>query len=909
MSKFIRRDISNTIENNFLTASIISTKFLEEIFPIYNQQYLKNTFARILMVWILDYFERFGESPKHTIQSIFEIEKEHLDDAEMEIIQIFLKTLSKNYVEGQGINDEYILDQTMHYFRTREVEIRVENAQKLIDIGKIDKAEEELFNMKKVVRLVSNWSDPFSPEMIQEVFDDRNKGIFKFPGALGNLFGDLERGWFVAFIAPFKRGKCVAEGTLVTMSNGMQKPIENIIAKTDSVISMDNFKFVSNEVLALVKQGCRDVYTVKTKTGRSVTVTANHPFWSAIGWKKLEDLKVGNYIAVSKDYPEIGTLSMESHKIRLLAYLIADGCLRSGSYVYTKHDQITIKDFIFCVEKMNDSVTTIDMNNIRVCNKTGKSGGKISNTKQWMMELGLDGSYSKDKKIPNIIFSLTNLGISEFLRALFTGDGSVWKDRNNLLISYSTSSEVMSHQVQHLLTRFGVVSSIKSKIWKGFVSYEVIISDTVNTTRFLEKIGFLSVKNERAKEILLSLHEKRCSKSCLDAVPYEVIKEIIPYEQRWRSSTVGQCFKNEGKISNSRMEQVQKNYPNNADIRYLNNGDILYDEIVSISYIGKKETYDITVEKDHNFIANDIIVHNTWLLQEAAVVAALSGLKAVFISLEMKNSNINERIYKRITAYGGEEETAHQVPVFDCVSNQVGTCVKKERRNFITLYDGEGELPEFSTEMEYRACTVCKDIKGNKDYKLSTWFESMVKPEFNASNVSKKLRAIKKFYGDNLRIKCYPRFTASVSDIKRDLDILEQAEGFIPDVIVVDYADILKPEGRTTSGEPRHGIDEIWKTLASMAAERRSLLFTASQGNRGSIYKENIDQADLAEWIGKLGHVDLFASVNQSVIEKKRGIVRIGMLAHRHANFSEKDHVMLLQHFALGQTHLDSHTM
>jgi hypothetical protein len=70
-----------------------------------------------------------------------------------------------------------------------------------------------------------------------------------------------------------------------------------------------------------------------------------------------------------------------------------------------------------------------------------------------------------------------------------------------------------------------------------------------------------------------------------------------------------------------------------------------------------------------------------------------------------------------------------------------------------------------------------------------------------------------------------------------------------------------------------------------------------------------MDQTDLAEWIGKLAHVDKFASVNQSLEEKRKGIIRIGMLADRHKEFHEKDQCMLLQALALGQVHLDSHNM
>jgi hypothetical protein len=155
-----------------------------------------------------------------------------------------------------------------------------------------------------------------------------------------------------------------------------------------------------------------------------------------------------------------------------------------------------------------------------------------------------------------------------------------------------------------------------------------------------------------------------------------------------------------------------------------------------------------------------------------------------------------------------------------------------------------------------------------------------------------------------LRAISYPRFTASISDIRRDLFLLEQHESFIPDVIIVDYADILKPD---VSKDKRNEIDDIWKMLASMAAERHCIMFTASQGTRGAIYKSDMSQDDLAEWIGKLGHVDMFLGLNQSKDEKRSKIIRVNGLVHRHREIDEHISAVLLQQLEVGQFCLDTH--
>lgn len=56
-----------------------------------------------------------------------------------------------------------------------------------------------------------------------------------------------------------------------------------------------------------------------------------------------------------------------------------------------------------------------------------------------------------------------------------------------------------------------------------------------------------------------------------------------------------------------------------AELSALANSDIFWDEIVSIIPLGEELVYDAEVEDNHNFLANDIIVHNS-IEQDADVV-------------------------------------------------------------------------------------------------------------------------------------------------------------------------------------------------------------------------------------------------------------------------------------------------
>ena len=50
----------------------------------------------------------------------------------------------------------------------------------------------------------------------------------------------------------------------------------------------------------------------------------------------------------------------------------------------------------------------------------------------------------------------------------------------------------------------------------------------------------------------------------------------------------------------------------------LSKSDILWDEICEINHLGKEMTYDLEIEKNHNFIANDIFVHNSGSIEQDA---------------------------------------------------------------------------------------------------------------------------------------------------------------------------------------------------------------------------------------------------------------------------------------------------
>ncbi len=293
----------------------------------------------------------------------------------------------------------------------------------------------------------------------------------------------------------------------------------------------------------------------------------------------------------------------------------------------------------------------------------------------------------------------------------------------------------------------------------------------------------------------------------------------------------------------------------------------------------------------------------TWMLQELAMQALFCRLNVVFISLEMDDKSIAARMYRGIAAFG-DRAGEFLYPCFDCLQNQAGTCSRAQRTNSVNLLSPTGEKPVFEeAPVLYKPCTACRG-KGLREYVPETWFVKIKRGKPSYHKVLKQLNGLSTMHGNRLRVKSYPSFSASVSDISRGIDTLEHLEDLVADVIVVDYADILAPENEGLEGRDR--VDETWKFLKRLAGTKHCLVASATQSARRTLSRANVEDTDTSEDIRKLAHVDAMYTLNQTTEDKRKGIMRIGTVAHRHREFDKKRQVIILQNLGLGQAALDS---
>ena len=146
--------------------------------------------------------------------------------------------------------------------------------------------------------------------------------------------------------------------------------------------------------------------------------------------------------------------------------------------------------------------------------------------------------------------------------------------------------------------------------------------------------------------------------------------------------------------------------------------------------------------------------------------------------------------------------------------------------------------------------------------------------QYHKEEVMKKISQLK----GNLIIKYYPTRTASVNTLTAHLQQCE-LQGIKPDMVLVDYADIMKSTSNFT--EKRHQIGHIYEELRGMAGEFDIPIWTASQANRSSLEEDVIDASKVSEDYSKVMTADFIMSMSRKVEDKIANTGRFHVIKNR----------------------------
>jgi hypothetical protein len=251
----------------------------------------------------------------------------------------------------------------------------------------------------------------------------------------------------------------------------------------------------------------------------------------------------------------------------------------------------------------------------RLVNHRGRGGVPEANrAHRWLQRTRLDVA-AEGKFVPQCVFTAPKESVRLFLQALFGGDGGLYGSSAGVFLEYYSKSRRLIEDVHHLLLRFGVFSLIREKITAiGTNAFKIQITDRDQIQRFADEIGFVPgcVKQRRLEQEILPLIRKMPRRrSNFDTFPNDLWPAM-----RSTARIAGFSLRSIGvKPVGGRSVPYQSvlrlaKAASEPVMEALADGPV-WDVVDSIEPAGVEQVFDISVPCLRNFVANDLIVHNS----------------------------------------------------------------------------------------------------------------------------------------------------------------------------------------------------------------------------------------------------------------------------------------------------------
>jgi len=438
-------------------------------------------------------------------------------------------------------------------------------------------------------------------------------------------------------LSDLRESGCLTGETPVYLPDtGTYKPIEQLVGQTGfrvMALNTETWRLEPCQVSRAFATGHKPVYRMITRLGRTIRATANHQFLTINGWQRLDKLSAGTHIALPRQLPGPIQATMSNEELGLLGHLIGDGCtLPSHAIQYTTHE-LELAEIVA-------SLATAVFGGA-VAPRISKEHGwyqvylppsfhlthRVHNPiVTWLDTMGIFGLRSYEKRVPNEVFAQPAAGIEYFLRHLWSTDGCInlsQGQKHYANIYYASSSIELVRQVQSLLLRFGINATLSRhpQVGKGREQYHVTISGKPDMERFINQIGTLSLKKIAHQTAIVDYLATTRANTNRDVLPLEIWQmHAVPAMQaasittRQMQAALGNAYCGTGLYKQNLSRELAARLARVVDseqLQKLAQSDVYWDKIISIEPDGEAEVYDLTVEGLHNFVAGDIILHNS----------------------------------------------------------------------------------------------------------------------------------------------------------------------------------------------------------------------------------------------------------------------------------------------------------
>ncbi|MEG4031697.1 replicative DNA helicase [Microcoleus sp. POL8_C6] len=450
-------------------------------------------------------------------------------------------------------------------------------------------------------------------------------------------------------MSDLRESGCLGGDSLVTLADsGLEVPIRDLVGKSGFAVwglNSDTLKQEKAMVTNAFCTGVKPVWEMTTCLGNSIIATGNHKFFTSDGWKRLDELKIGDRIATPRSIPCTEVQTMGNAELALLGHLIGDGCTLPRHTIQYTTRELDLAELVAHLarevfgDKINPRIKQEhDWYQVYLPASYSLAPNIKNQITKWLEQLEIFGLRSYEKFIPSLVFTQPQESIALFLRHLWATDGCIRTSKDNShypSVYYGSSSEKLARGVRSLLLKLNINASLKSVFQenKGRTQYQVWVGGKPNLEKFVHRIGAVgNYKQESLAAVKISLENSGRANTNRDLIPNQVWRTQVNMARERLGLTTKQiqaglgvryCGDSSYQCDISRERAMQlATLLESEEILKIAVSDIYWDKIKKIDFIGEEMVYDLTVEKVENFVTQGLYAHNS-IEQDADLVIML----------------------------------------------------------------------------------------------------------------------------------------------------------------------------------------------------------------------------------------------------------------------------------------------
>lgn len=456
--------------------------------------------------------------------------------------------------------------------------------------------------------------------LIQAHARERAENPFRFTHAqaqglltfdrLEGLFGPIGVGW----------GKCLLGSTEVFSPNTGRRRADELGPLSVLTMDEESLKLRTGDAVAF-ESGEKPCVSLTLRTGETIRLSTDHPVFTARGWVHAADVLPDDLVATPRYVPNPNPLlGVPDAEVETCAYLMGDGGTTTHAH-FTQMEGPALDCALSAARELG-AIPVMRSSNSRA--QEWSLNGLADKLREW----GILGCKATEKRVPAAWYRLPDRQVALLLRSFFACDAHINPHRGGAL-ELTLANEGLLSDIRFFLKRLGIQS------WDGYKKA------TLDGKEFdAWRLNVSGAEFEKLHDAIGQIPgkpveiERKKRNTNIDIVPIgrPEAKEIADEMDIGRSALRDRLSATDGqRISRAKFEEWVAESGYCGKYAKLASSDLLWSRVRSVEDIGTHPVYDLTVPNTHNFVANGIVVHNTFISLLCAALAWERGFKRMIL--------------------------------------------------------------------------------------------------------------------------------------------------------------------------------------------------------------------------------------------------------------------------------------